>query len=157
MFSKKKISFPNENSLLRAISFSQTVSILDNEYTNKNKISDKDKAIFEDLCRQVIDGKYLRVPLEALKENHTSMPVIKSTNPIIKSSLASNIKKYVRKERRRLQKQGQENLLYDLSSELRHAFIGKILKILIAKHPDKSEQEIATLIQEIIEGYRMNG
>ena len=63
------------------------------------------------------------------------------------------IKKYVRKERRKLIKIDQESILYTHGHPTRENFINKLVRTMLAKE-DKSEQELRELIEEILESYK---
>ena len=93
MLAKRKISFPSEANLLKAIKFTETVEALDNNYDNIHKIPEKDKEVFESLIKHIVDKKYIRVKIDTLTSDDPSPSIIKSLNYPGKSELNSLIKK----------------------------------------------------------------
>lgn len=155
MLAKKKISFPSESNLLKAVNFCETCDSLLVNPSQKSKISEKDRLVFDELCSSVVDRKYIRVALDDISEDPIRK-IIKTKSLVSKSELDSAIKKYIRKERRRLVKLNQLNTLYDDTNETRISFIDKVAKIMLEKNPDKELNSIKELIILLLEGYRRN-
>ena len=153
MLAKRKINFPSEANLLKAIKFTETVEILDNNYSSANKIPEKDQEIFNKLMASVVDKKYIRVKVDPVN-NRSHVPVVKVATPVIKSELNSSIKKYIRKEKRRLDKIGQMYTLFDPDSENRSLLIEKIYKLFIGKVTEEDKvADLRILINTLIDGY----
>lgn len=155
MLAKKKISFPSESNLLKAVNFCETCDSLLVNPSQKSKISEKDRLVFDELCSSVVDRKYIRVALDDVSEDPIRK-IIKTKSLVSKSELDSVIKKYIRKERRRLVKLNQLNTLYDDTNETRISFIDKVAKIMLEKNPDKELNSIKELVILLLEGYRRN-
>lgn len=155
MLAKKKISFPSESNLLKAVNFCETCDSLLVNPSQKSKISEKDRLVFDELCSSVVDRKYIRVALDDISEDPIRK-IIKTKSLVSKSELDSAIKKYIRKERRRLVKLNQLNTLYDDTNETRTSFIDKVAKIMLEKNPDKELNSIKELVILLLEGYRRN-
>ena len=155
MLAKKKISFPSESNLLKAVNFCETCDSLLVNPSQKSKISEKDRLVFDELCSSVVDRKYIRVALDDISEDPIRK-IIKTKSLVSKSELDSAIKKYIRKERRRLVKLNQLNTLYDDTNETRISFIDKVAKIMLEKNPDKELNSIKELVILLLEGYRRN-
>lgn len=154
MLAKRKISFPSEANLLKAIKFTETVEALDNSYDNIHKIPEKDKEIFEDLIKHIVDKKYIRVKIDAVSNDNDTSPIIKAINYPGKSELNSSIKKYIRKEKRKLDKVGQMYTLFDKNSQNRHSLIDKIYKQFSDRvSEDHKEADLKQLISILIDGY----
>lgn len=155
MLAKRKISFPSEANLLKAIKFTEIVEALDNNYDNIHKIPEKDKEIFEDLLKHIVDRKYIRVKIDSLNEDDETPQIIKSINYPGKSELNSSIKKYIRKEKRKLDKIGQMYTLFDRNSQNRLLLIDKIYKQFSSKVSDQLDKDIdlKQLISILIDGY----
>lgn len=159
MLAKRKINFPSEANLLKAIKFTDTVEALDNNYMNTlNKIPDKDKEIFKELISSIVDKRYIRVEVDTpvIVRNESSI-IHESTQipslPIIKSELNSAIKKYIRKEKRRLEKINQVNQLFS-DSPIRNNLIDKIYSIFIVKLTENdNKNDLKELINTLIDGY----
>ena len=153
ILSKKKISFPSEANLLKAIKFSDTVEALDNLYANANKIPDKDKDIYNELIKHVVDKRYIRVAIDSVDEStvvHT--PRVPTSNT--KSELNSSIKKYIRKEKRRLDKIGQANTLFESSHSNRLSLVEKIYKLFADKMVESDQVvDLKQLIESLIDSY----
>lgn len=155
MLAKKKISFPSEANLLKAIKFSSICEFLDNDFNNQSKISDRDKILFEELTSSIIDNKYIRVKLDEVCDE-TSRKISRTKSPSNKCELNSSIKKYIRKERRRLDRMGSTESLYEANSPTRIGFIDKITKIVTERNPDKEPNKLKELIITLIDGYSKN-
>lgn len=154
MLAKRKISFPSEANLLKAIKFTETVEALDNSYDNIHKIPEKDKEIFEDLIKHIVDKKYIRVKIDTVGGESDTSPIIKAINYPGKSELNSSIKKYIRKEKRKLDKVGQMYTLFDKNSQNRISLIDKIYKQFSSKVSEGSkETDLKQLIGVLIDGY----
>lgn len=154
MLAKRKISFPSEANLLKAIKFTETVEALDNNYDHIHKIPEKDKEIFEDLINHIVDKKYIRVKIDAISNDNDPSPIIKAINYPGKSELNSSIKKYIRKEKRKLDKIGQMYTLFDKNSQNRHFLIDKIYKQFSGRiSEDYKEADLKQLISVLIDGY----
>ena len=155
ILAKKKISYPSEANLLKAISFSEVVELLDFNPKNRSRVSDRDRLIFDDLMQDVVDSKYIRIKLDEVssegfkKSNKTKV----SGN---RCELHSLIKKYIRKERRRLDKLNSLELLYK-DSPIRQEFINKVSKIVTNKNYILEIPNIEELIISLIDGYNKNG
>lgn len=153
MLSKKKISFPSEANLLKAIKFSDIVEALDNNYDGIHKIPDKDREIFQELCKQVVDKRFIRAKIDSA-EDIISSPLPRINSSTNKSELHSSIKKYIRKEKRRLDKLGQVNTLFDPTSENRIVLVDKIYKLFSDKVTEADEvNDLKELINLLIDGY----
>lgn len=154
MLAKRKISFPSEANLLKAIKFTETVEALDNNYNNINKIPEKDKEIFEDLINHIVDKRYIRVKIDTVVGEGVTLPVVKSITTPGKSELNSSIKKYIRKEKRKLDKIGQMYTLFDKNSNNRMILIDKIYKQFSERIPENyNESDLKQLIEILIDGY----
>ena len=140
--------------ILKAIKFTETVEALDNNYDYINKIPEKDKEIFENLINHIVDKKYIRVKIDAVSSDNDSHPMIKAINYPGKSELNSSIKKYIRKEKRKLDKVGQMYTLFDKNSANRISLIDKIFKQFSDKVSESSnESDLKQLIGVLIDGY----
>lgn len=155
MLSKKKISFPSEANLLKAIKFSDTIEILDNCEDNLHKVPDKDRDIYNELVKHIIDKRYIRVFVDSIEDTAVvHIPRI-STNTN-KSELNSSIKKYIRKEKRRLDKSGQSQTLFKMDHPNRINLIEKIYKLFINKVLESNKNvDLRQLITDLIDGYRV--
>ena len=158
MLAKRKISFPSEANLLKAIKFTETVEALDNNYNNIHKIPDKDKEIFKELLENLVDKRYIRVKVDVLTTTENvegdEMPVTRVITPVIKSELNSAIKKYIRKEKRRLDKLGQMYTLFDRNNENRLALIDKIYRVFSEKISESDNiGDLKEFISTLIDGY----
>jgi hypothetical protein len=154
MLAKRKISFPSEANLLKAIKFTEVVEALDNNYDHIHKIPEKDKEIFSDLIKHIVDKKYIRVKIDSLSSESSPSPIIKSMNYPGKSELNSSIKKYIRKEKRKLDKIGQMYTLFDKNSSNRASLIDKIYKQFSDKLVESNnETDLKELISILIDGY----
>ena len=158
MLAKRKISFPSEANLLKAIKFTETVETLDNNYNNIHKIPDKDKEIFKELLDNLVDKRYIRVKVDVLTTTENvegdEMPVTRVITPVVKSELNSAIKKYIRKEKRRLDKLGQMYTLFDKNSENRLALIDKIYRVFSEKVSESDNiGDLKEFISTLIDGY----
>jgi hypothetical protein len=153
ILSKKKISFPSEANLLKAIKFSDTVESLDNNYDNAHKIPDKDKDIYNELCRHVVDKRYIRVYIDSVDEAQVvHIPRIPTNTN--KSELNSSIKKYIRKEKRRLDKIGQVQTLFETNHANRNNLVEKIYKLFADKILESDKvTDLKQLIESLIDGY----
>lgn len=153
MLSKRKISFPSEANLLKAIKFSDTVEILDSGVANTSKISDRDQEIYKDLLKSLVDRRYIRMKIET-SDDTTILHLPKTSTTNTKSVLNSSIKKYIRKEKRRLDKLGQINDLFVTSSEVRNTLIDKIYSLFKDKiTEDDKVEDLKQLIGLLIDGY----
>lgn len=153
MLSKKKISFPSEANLLKAIKFSDTVEVLDNNYDSAHKVPDKDKEIYQELIKHVIDKRYIRVMVDSVDEA-TVIHIPRVATNTNKSELNSSIKKYIRKEKRRLDKIGQAQTLFDIQHTNRNNLIEKIYKLFIDKISESDKvTDLKQLIENLIDGY----
>ena len=141
--------------MLKAVNFCETCDSLLVNPSQKSKISEKDRLVFDELCSSVVDRKYIRVALDDISEDPIRK-IIKTKSLVSKSELDSAIKKYIRKERRRLVKLNQLNTLYDDTNETRISFIDKVAKIMLEKNPDKELNSIKELVILLLEGYRRN-
>lgn len=153
LLSKKKISFPSEANLLKAIKFSDVVEALDNNYVGSQKIPDKDKEIYNELIKHVVDKRYIRIFIDPINEsNIVHIPrVVVSTN---KSELNSSIKKYIRKEKRRLEKTGQVSTLFEVNHTNRNNLIEKIYNLFINKVLESDKvTDLKQLIENLIDSY----
>lgn len=158
MLAKRKISFPSEANLLKAIKFTETVETLDNNYNNIHKIPDKDKEIFKELLDNLVDKRYIRVKVDVLTTTENvegdEMPVTRVITPVVKSELNSAIKKYIRKEKRRLDKLGQMYTLFDKNSENRLALVDKIHRVFSEKVSESDNiGDLKEFISTLIDGY----
>lgn len=154
MLAKRKISFPSEANLLKAIKFTETVEALDNNYNNINKIPEKDKEIFEDLINHIVDKRYIRVKIDTVVGEGITLPIVKSITTPGKSELNSSIKKYIRKEKRKLDKIGQMYTLFDKNSNNRMILVDKIYKQFSERIPENyNESDLKQLIEILIDGY----
>lgn len=158
MLAKRKISFPSEANLLKAIKFTETVETLDNNYNNIHKIPDKDKEIFKELLDNLVDKRYIRVKVDVLTTTENvegdEMPVTRVITPVVKSELNSAIKKYIRKEKRRLDKLGQMYTLFDKNNENRLALIDKIYRVFSEKVSESDNiGDLKEFISTLIDGY----
>lgn len=154
MLAKRKISFPSEANLLKAIKFTETVEALDNNYDYVHKIPEKDKEIYENLIKHIVDKKYIRVEIDTVASDDSPTPIIKSMNFPCKSELSSSIKKYIRKEKRKLDKIGQMFTLFDKNSKNRISLVDKICKQFVDKNTEFSnESDLKELIGMLIDGY----
>lgn len=153
MLAKRKISFPSEANLLKAIKFTETVEALDNNYNNINKIPEKDKEVFENLVKHIVEKKYIRVEIDTVSGDPSPSPIIKSMNFPCKSELNSSIKKYIRKEKRKLDKIGQMYTLFDRNSRNRTLLIEKIYKQFSDKDAISEDNTLKDLIGVLIDGY----
>jgi hypothetical protein len=154
MLAKRKISFPSEANLLKAIKFTETVEALDNNYDNLHKIPEKDKEIFENLIKHIIDKKYIRIKIDTLSADNVSSPIVKPFNYPGKSELNSSIKKYIRKEKRKLDKVGQMYTLFDKNSSNRLSLIDKIYHQFSDKVEESGKNtDLKQLIGILIDGY----
>ena len=155
LLAKRKISFPSEANLLKAIKFSEVVESLDNNYSNVNKIPQKDKDIFQKLLNSVVDKKYIRLQVDALQS--ISAPCVQNTEvvtPVVKSELSSSIKKYIRKEKRKLDKAGKMYTLFDKTSLNRINLINKIHDSFINKVNEADNiGDLKEFIGTLIDGY----
>lgn len=158
MLAKKKISFPSEANLLKAIKFTDIVEALDNNYKNIHKIPEKDKEIFQELLANIVDKRYIRVKLDRTtvteidKDNKT--PITRVIVPVIKSELNSSIKKYIRKEKRRLDKLDQVYTLFDKNHENRINLINKIYNIFCDRISENDNiGDLKEFISTLIDGY----
>lgn len=155
MLAKRKISFPSEANLLKAIKFTETVEALDNNYDHIHKIPEKDKEIFDSLIKHIVDKKYIRIKVDNLSANNDTSPmIVKSINYPGKSELNSSIKKYIRKEKRKLDKIGQMYTLFDSNSPNRIGLIDKIYNQFSERVVDTNKDiDLKQLIGVLIDGY----
>lgn len=152
MLSKRKISFPSEANLLKAIKFSDTVELLDNHQINPDKVPEKDKEVFQELCKNIVDRRYIRIKVDSV-EDSPLMRIPKISSSTNKSELHSSIKKYIRKEKRRLDKLGKLDTLFDETHPNRTTLIDKIYSLFSDKTPDDSINDLKSLICMLIDGY----
>lgn len=156
MLAKRKISFPSESNLLKAIKFSEVVEQLDSNFVNINKVPQKDREIFQSLINSVVDRKYIRVKIDSVVTNSSSDSTVtpRVIVPVIKSELNSSIKKYIRKEKRKLDKIGQMYSLFDSESKARENLINKIYDIFITKiSSDDKIEDLKGYISTLIDSY----
>ena len=154
LMSKKKFTFPSEGNLIKAINFSNTYRILNNKNLSKSSISEKDLYIFNELKSKIINNKFIRVnidsdisnePLEVKREKR-----VRTVSD--KNELHSIIKKYIRKERRKLQKIGKIDKLLDLSSTESINIINKVKNLIKNKITD-GDTNVDNLISDILVSY----
>lgn len=156
ILSKKKISFPSEANLLKAIKFSDTVESLDNPYENSNKIPDKDRDIYNELIKHVVDKRYIRVYIDSFVDESTVVHVPRIQTNTNKSELNSSIKKYIRKEKRRLDKTGEVSSLFIPNNQNRLNLVEKIYKLFVDKVSDIDKiEDLKQHIEFLIDGYRV--
>ena len=152
LLAKKKVSYPSEANLLKAINFSEVVELLDFSSQNRARVSDRDRLVFDELTKDLVDHKYIRIKLdEVLNEGYKKSSRTKVSGS--RCELHSLIKKYIRKEKRRLDKINSLKYLYE-DSVIRQEFINKVSKIIISKNYGTDISNIEELIISLIEGYK---
>lgn len=154
LMSKRKFTFPSEVNLIKAINFSNTYRVLNNKYLDNSSISEKDLYIFNELKSKIINNKFIRVNIDSNVDiEPTEVKRERRVRTLSdKNELHSIIKKYIRKERRKLQKIGKIDKLLDLNSEESVAIIEKVKNLIKNKITDENTDTNA-LISDILISY----
>lgn len=154
LMSKRKFTFPSEVNLIKAINFSNTYRVLNNKYLDNSSISEKDLYIFNELKSKIINNKFIRVNIDSNVDiEPTEVKRERRVRTLSdKNELHSIIKKYIRKERRKLQKIGKIDKLLDLNSEESVAIIEKVKNLIKNKITDENT-DTNVLISDILISY----